>query len=198
MQPRESLLLQYILRIFLIFLYSIDVTSLRRFDCNDLATTRTGSGGTSPSNVDRRSSLGDCLRRREAAPEPEPIIAVKPREEDEDKSNEIDEEEEDEFEKRFDCNDLATTRTGSGGTSPSNVDRRASLGDCLRRREPAPAPAPEPAPEPEDRAKGDVRVVVEDIAVKRFDCNALSATRFGSGGASPANVGKRSSLADCV
>ena len=54
---------------------------------------------------------------------------------------EEDDEEEPHFEdnvdvKRFDCNELATVRTGSGGTSPSSAkDRRASLADCLRRRE---------------------------------------------------------------
>ena len=77
--------------------------------------------------------------KREPAPEPKILSETKPAVE------EVAEDEDEEgphFEdnnvdvKRFDCNELATVRTGSGGTSPSSAkDRRASLADCLRRRE---------------------------------------------------------------
>ena len=79
--------------------------------------------------------------KREPAPEPKILSETKPAVE------EVPEEDDDDEEgpyfednnvdvKRFDCNELATVRTGSGGTSPSSAkDRRASLADCLRRRE---------------------------------------------------------------
>ena len=122
----------------------------KRLNC-DISNTRFGSSAAGPAdvsgNIGKRASLADCLRRREAmeaeakrepAPEPKILSETKPAVE------EVPEEEDEEgphFEdnvdvKRFDCNELATVRTGSGGTSPSSAkDRRASLADCLRRRE---------------------------------------------------------------
>ncbi|KAK7681490.1 hypothetical protein QCA50_015582 [Cerrena zonata] len=112
----------------------IDATLLKRVNC-DIASTRFGSSGGSPSSVDTRASLADCITSREPEPEPQPepeVISIAEREAVEDVQEDEDDEDADTtVEKRVNCN-IAATRFGSSGASPASVnDRRASLADCL-------------------------------------------------------------------